>query len=590
MKARIAFTRDDVPLIHSFSAPHQRLVAWRAEEVPSVLQAVETACRGGQGGGEPGAASWAVGYEAYEAAPAFDPALQVRAAKDGFPLALFYLFAGPDDADDSREPSSDGDFACAPWAMESDRRRFEDDLAILHRDIRDGRFYQSNHTTRLRATLTASSGSAEALFAALREAQPASYGFYLDDGDWQIASVSPELFFDWGTDGRLTTRPMKGTAPRHADPVRDQEAAATLRGSAKEQAENLMIVDLLRNDLSRVAVTGTVAVPALFSLEALPSLWQMTSTVQCATRPEVGLADVFAALFPCGSITGAPKVTAMQSIAERELSPRGPYCGALGVVRPGGHATFSVGIRTVLAHGGQAECGIGSGITLDATAAGEFAEWQAKRRFLWRASAGFQLIETLRLEAGRYPLLPRHLARLAASAAHFGFAHDEHAVTAMLAEVAAAHPEGLWRVRLLLDRNGQARTEAFPLEPTPAHYAVVWATAAMDSSDEFLRHKTTHRTMYERHAPSPGSGFFDTLLYNERGEVTEFTKGNLVVELDGQRLTPALSCGLLPGTLRAELLARGEVREALLQRADVERATALWFVNGVRGMVPVRLL
>ncbi|GAB2181842.1 aminodeoxychorismate synthase component I [Denitratisoma sp. agr-D3] len=557
----------------AFQAPRQVLVAWRPDQVRGVIAAAEAAARQGQ---------WALGLVAYEAAPAFDPALTVRPALADFPLAWFALFDAPQ-AGPSPVPA---DFACTPWRAEIDAARFEADIAAIHEDIRCGRLYQSNHTTRWRAQ---GQGAPEALFAALRRAQPGGYGLYLDGGDWQVLSVSPELFFDWDGAGRLATRPMKGTAPRHADPTQDAAAASALAASAKERAENLMIVDLLRNDLSRVAVTGSVAVPRLFTVEPLPSVWQMTSSVECRTRPDIGLVDLFAALFPCGSVTGAPKVTAMQSIAERETSPRGPYCGALGVIRPGGHATFSVGIRTVLWRGEAVECGIGSGITLDATAAGEGAEWQAKGRFLWRASAGFRLLETLRLESGCYPLLHRHLARMAASAAHFGFAWSEPALRDALADLAAAHAQGTWRVRLLLDRDGAITGEAYALEPTPDHYAVAWAAAPVDGGDLFLRHKTTHRPMYERHAPPPDSGCFDTLLYNERGEVTEFTKGNLVAEVDGQRLTPALSCGLLPGTLRAELLARGEVREAVLHRADVERASALWFVNGLRGMVPVRL-
>jgi len=577
MEARLAFPAGEHAPLLSFAAPLRVLAAWRHDQVAEVIAAAEAAARQGQ---------WALGLVAYEAAAAFDPALVSHGPMADFPLAWFALFDGPVAATGASAEDGEGRFTCTPWQAEIDPARFDGDIAAIHEDIRAGRLYQSNHTTRLRARFE---GRPAALFRALHRAQPGGYGFYLDGGPWQVLSVSPELFFDRQPGGLLTTRPMKGTAPRHADPQLDRASAAALRQSAKEQAENLMIVDLLRNDLSRVAATGTVAVPQLFSIEALPSLWQMTSTVQCRPRPEVGLADIFAALFPCGSVTGAPKVTAMQSIAEREITPRGPYCGALGVIRPGGHATFSVGIRTVLLRGDQAECGIGSGITLDAGAAGEFAEWQAKGRFLWRASAGFQLIETLRLDAGGYPLLPRHLARLAASAAHFGFAWSEAQVRDALAAVAAEHPQGSWRVRLLLDREGGVVTEAFPLEPTPDHYAAAWAAAPVDSSDEFLRHKTTHRSIYQRHAPLSGSGLFDTLLYNERDEVTEFTRGNLLVELDGRRLTPALSSGLLPGTRRAELLARGEAEEAVIRRSDLARATGLWFVNGLRGVVPVRL-
>ena len=583
MEARIAFSAGEGTLSRRFSAPQQVLCAYHLDQVRPVIAAAEQAARDGH---------WVVGLVAYEASPAFDDALTVKSPLQDFPLAWFAVYA--EEATDALTEPDNSTFTCEPWRMEIDPARFADDLAALHRDIGNGRYYQTNLTTRLHSRFA---GTPAALFSALQQAQPGGYGLYLDAGPWQVLSVSPELFFDWQpnatsapSSGRLTTRPMKGTAPRHDDSVTDEQSAAALRASAKEQAENLMIVDLLRNDLSRVAATGTVTVPQLFNVEALPSLWQMTSTIQCDTRPATMLVDVFTALFPCGSITGAPKVTAMEAIAEREVSPRGPYCGALGVIRPGGHATFSVGIRTVLLQGDQARCGIGSGITLDATIAGEFAEWQAKRRFLWRASAGFQLIETLKLTEGTYPLQHRHLARLAASTAHFGFAFSATAVVVALQAVAAAHGQGAWRVRLLLDRDGRISTEAFALEATPASYAVALARGSVRSDDEFLRHKTTHRAMYAPHGPAADSDLFDTLLYNERDEITEFTKGNVVVALDGKHLTPALSCGLLPGTLRAELLDKGEIAEAIIHRADLARAEGLWFINGVRGRVPCRLV
>jgi para-aminobenzoate synthetase/4-amino-4-deoxychorismate lyase len=351
-----------------------------------------------------------------------------------------------------------------------------------------------------------------------------------------------------------------------------------------------MIVDLLRNDLARVAATGTVRVPRLFETDALPTAWQMSSTVECATRPGTGLAEVFRALFPCGSVTGAPKVAAMAAIAAMEPSPRGAYCGAIGLIRPGGHATFNVGIRTVVLDraAGRAECGIGSGIVFDSVAANEYAEWLVKRRFLLRASAGFELLETLALADGRYVLLERHLDRLAHGAEHFGFVHDCARVEAALDAIAAAHPAGNWRVRLLCDRNGTARAEAFALEPTPDEVAVVLASAPITGEPEFLLHKTTHRDAYAAFDPPPG--VFDTLLWNARGELTEFTRGNVVVEIDGALVTPPLACGLLPGVLRAELLARGEIVERVVQVDELPRATALWFINGVRGMLPVRLI
>jgi para-aminobenzoate synthetase/4-amino-4-deoxychorismate lyase len=261
------------------------------------------------------------------------------------------------------------------------------------------------------------------LFQALQRAQPGGYAAFLDTGDEQLLSVSPELFFEW-REGRLLTRPMKGTAPRGSNPEDDAAQAQALRRSPKERAENVMIVDLLRNDLSRIAEPFSVNVPRLFHTEALPAVWQMTSDVEARTRAGCTLADVFAALFPCGSVTGAPKVRAMRAIRELEAGPRGVYCGAMGVLRPGGGATFNVPIRTVSLRGKEARCGIGSGITSGSVAEAEWQEWRHKRAFLERASAPFEILETLALEAGRLRNLDEHLARMEATAAHFGTPWD----------------------------------------------------------------------------------------------------------------------------------------------------------------------
>ena len=571
MKAQIDFPQEDGGrLACGFSHPLEILVAHRMDEVAGVVAAAGRQAQAGR---------WVVGFVAYEAAPAFDAAFEVRPADAALPLALFAVYCEPDAGTDA---CGAGAFACGPWRMTTPTAQVDAGIAAVRRGIAAGDWYQVNLTTRLRADFA---GDAGALFAALRAAQPGAYGARLDGGAWQLVSVSPELFFDWRPDGGLTTRPMKGTAPRHADAAADAAAAQALRASAKEQAENLMIVDLLRNDLARVAVTGTVSVPQMFAIEALASAWQMTSTVRCRTRPDVGLADVFRALFPCGSVTGAPKVAAMAAIAALEDEPRGAYCGAIGVLRPGGHATFSVAIRTVAIDGGRAECGVGSGIVFDSAADSEYAEWLVKRRFLLRATAGFQLIETYLLEAGKYWLRERHLERLRASAAHFGFACEPARIDAALDALAERQREGAWRVRLLLDRHGEARVEAFALEAMPAGLRYALAAAPVDSGDEFLAHKTTQRAAYERHAPPPDC--FDTLLWNERGELTEFTRGNVVVDLGGRRVTPPLSCGLLPGVLRAELLARGDIVEAVVRVDDLPRASCIWFVNSVRGELPL---
>lgn len=368
-------------LRHAFGPPRREWVAQHPAQVREVLQAAHHEALHG---------AWCLGQVRYEAAAAFDAALHTHCA-DG-PLAVFQAF-------DEVRPwpqalDALADHAPRPvWAAGCDRAAFGAALAHIHQAIAGGEVYQVNFTAGWQATLPtaqpldavegaqADRATTLALFAALQRAQPGGYAACLDMGGEQVLSVSPELFFDW--DGqRLLTRPMKGTAPRGATPEADAAQAQALRASPKERAENVMIVDLLRNDVSRVALPHSVRVPALFELQALPSVWQMTSDVQALTRPGTTLADVFSALFPCGSVTGAPKVRAMQLIRTLERGPRGVYCGAVGVLQPGGAARFNVPIRTVVRRGQALSCGVGSGITADALAPAEWTEWRHKRRFL----------------------------------------------------------------------------------------------------------------------------------------------------------------------------------------------------------------
>jgi para-aminobenzoate synthetase/4-amino-4-deoxychorismate lyase len=334
-----------------------------------------------------------------------------------------------------------------------------------------------------------------------------------------------------------------------------------------------------------------VQVPRLFQVEALPTVFQMSSDVTAETRPGTTLVDVFRALFPCGSITGAPKVQAMRLIHSLEPEARGVYCGAIGVVRPGGHATFNVAIRTVTARQAHLRCGIGSGITHDATAEGEWQEWQAKRAFLNRASTPFELLETLRLEQGRFHAAEHHLARMARAAQHFGFVFDLATIEAALATQANAHPQGLFRVRLLLKRKGVARAESFVLaasDGTPQRVQLA-STPLEATQSEFVRYKTTRREHYEVYTPTDAS-VFDTLLWNTRGELTESTRCNVAVKLDGEWLTPALSCGLLDGIAREELIERGQLREAVIPIEALARAEGLALFNSLRGWMPATLV
>ena len=564
-------------LRHAFGTPRQRLVAHRLEEVRAVLDAAQAAA--GQG-------AWCVGGLRYEAAQAFDAALQTHAA-DG-PLAWFAVY---DEALPWPEPGVlTSEEPTLHWHTLPGWAHFDASFAALQQAIANGEYYQVNLTAQLHAELQGGGAEpARALFRALQRAQPGGYAAYLDMGDEQVLSVSPELFFDW-RGGRILTRPMKGTAPRGTTPEQDAAQAQWLRTSPKERAENVMIVDLLRNDLSRIAQPHSVQVPRLFHTEALPAVWQMTSDVQAQTRPGCTLADVFAALFPCGSITGAPKVRAMQAIRQLELEPRGIYCGALGVLQPGGGAMFNVPIRTVTLRDAAVRAGIGSGITSGAEPEAEWQEWRHKRAFLTRASQPFEILETLALQDGQLRHVSAHLQRMQAAAVHFGYPWPVAQAEALLLELPAAHPQGLWRVRWLLNAGSRLTAQAFAMEASAPSVRLQLATRPLaEAHGEFVRFKTTHRPHYDAFTPTAPE-VFDTVLWNEAGEITECTRGNVAMLLDGQWVTPPLSCGLLPGVGRALAIKEGKLVEAVVRVSDTPRVQGWAFVNSLRGWIDAQLV
>ena len=566
-----------------WSAPPARwLRARRLQDVPGVIADAEAAARGG---------AWVLGGLRYEAAAAFDRALATPAitatTATTAPLAEFAVYdTAPGPWPDLPPPHT------GPLGWQDAQPDASGAIERIRDYIRAGDCYQVNLTTRLHA---AAPGLDPArLFFALHASQPGGFSLFLREAG--AASVSPELFFDWRpvpgakASWLLAAQPMKGTAARGRDRVDDEAAQAHLRTSEKERAENLMIVDLLRNDLSRVAQLGTVRVPRLFELHALPTVWQMTSTVTAVSRAGLTLAQAFAALFPCGSVTGAPKVRAMQVIRELEPAARGWYCGALGLIQPGGVATFNVPIRTVEFHGDALTCGIGSAITLDSEPAAEIAEWRAKARFLARAEAPVQALETLRVENGKALRGEAHLARMQRTARHFGLRFSPAEARVYLQAVAQAQPEGSWRLRLTSDAEGRLAHTLAAFAPVPGPVRLALADrpiATRGPGAEFLAHKTTRREAYEGFA-KPAEAF-DVILWNEAGELTECSFGNLAVQLGGQWLTPPLGCGLLPGVLRAELLAQGRIKEARLTRDDLARAQGLAFFNSLRGWLDAAL-
>lgn len=570
----------------------------RAHSVDEVRRAIEMVER------RVGEGLVAAGYIGYEAAPAFDPALNVRTGSR-MPLVWFGIYDPPE-----RSPAPSGNPSEAdpsgPWELEVPRERFDEAIARIQAAIADGETYQVNYTARMRAPFT---GSPQGLYERLRRAQGRGYHALLDLDRYSVVSASPELFFHM-EDCTVTTRPMKGTRPRGRWPEEDRLLARELRRSEKDRAENRMIVDLVRNDLGRVARVGSVRVPRTFEIERYRTVLQMTSTVRARVAKGRGFGDVLAALFPCGSVTGAPKVRTMSLISELETSTRDVYCGAIGIVDGArGTATFSVPIRTVWVdhETDVATYGVGSGVTWDSTADGEHEEIRAKARVLSERWPDFDLLETLRLEQGVLVRLERHLDRLRASARYFDIAFPGDEIRTALDTLQRRYSGDPRRVRLLLAPDGDLTVEDGPLpntgrpaardgsceagagEGTTGSLPVVrLAREPVDLADRFLYHKTTHRDVYERHRAAHPEAF-DILLWNSRRELTEFTVGNLVVERSGRLVTPPRDAGLLAGCFRAELLERGRVSEEPIRIRDLAGTDRMWLVNSVREWVEVRL-
>ena len=555
-----------------FRDPLEVITAMRLEDVLPALAAVERASEAGL---------YAAGYVTYEAAPAFDAALATH-PPSGQPLLWFGVFAKTETLEPEMRCS-----AAPPngWVAGTTEADYREAVATLRENIADGVTYQTNYTVRLNSRER--HDDPYALYQTLRRHHRPPYASFLDTGDTHIVSLSPELFFEV-TGGHVTTRPMKGTAPRGRFLEEDERYRNALKTSSKERAENVMIVDLLRSDLGRIARPGSVAVPELLNLETYPTFHTLTTTITAELPPGTGLSRVFSALFPCGSVTGAPKVSTMKLIRALEPIPRGVYCGALGVVKPGGDATFSVPIRTLIITPDGAEYGVGSGITWDSQVEAEYHELAVKAALVTTPRPDFSLLETLLWDGRRYARLERHLARAAASAAFFGVPLDAEHLRRQLEAHGLEHPGTPRRVRALVSQTGDVEVESSPFVAATDPLTVALAREPVDSRNIFLFHKTTHRGVYDaRRHDAPEAD--DVLLWNERGELTEFTVGNLVLEVGGERLTPPREAGLLAGVLRQEELESGFLREQTLYKADLERATRVWRINSLRGWERVEL-
>ena len=547
------------------SRPLRVLSAREIGEVPQLLREADSEIARG---------NIAAGFVRYESAPAFDSAQQTPDAP-------------PDSGDPSHPPLAwmmicdPADFVPVPLPPQRDfvlgapsagmsQADYLAAVESIQKRIAAGDVYQVNLTYPMRARFA---GDPLGLFAEFTRLQFSPWMFFAETDEWAVCSASPECFF-LRRGGELESRPMKGTRP--------PEAARELESSEKDRAENLMIVDMIRNDMSRISGASAVRAGPLLRVETYPTVAQMSSLVRCDVPPQTGLAAVFAALFPCASVTGAPKIAAMRVIRELEKSPRGAYCGACGVAF-GDSAKFSVAIRaaTVRKRRGEMTYGTGGGIVADSSPSAELEETRVKAALLAGISPAL-LIETMAATDGVVNLAERHLARLSDSAARLGFRCDAEAIRAAIEEAAAKAQSG--KLRLTLNAAGEWELASSPL-PHANSLRMGISDVRVFSGDELLRHKTNRRAVYDAAlAQAQARGWDDAILQNERGELTETCVANLAVEIAGELRTPPLECGLLPGAARAEMLARGELREGKLTPADLRRADAVFRLNAVRGL------
>ncbi len=565
------------------------VVAWEPADVPAAFEKLRVAAQDGR---------WAAGFLSYELGNVLEPKLApLLPVERSVPLMLFGLFESPEvgctaaDLKGSGRRAEKGVGDVRPLLSES---QFSSDFERIKDYIAAGDTYQINHTFPISFKTPANT---KALYGQIRARARGQYGGYLDLGQIKILSGSPELFLE-KHGNQLVSRPMKGTAPRGRTNAEDRQQQDWLRNDPKNRAENLMILDLIRNDMGRVAKTGSVEVHDQFAVDKYPTLHAMTSTVRASVPDAVSFEDIMRALFPCGSITGAPKIRAMEIIRELETEPRGIYTGSIGWIAPNGDFSFNVAIRTaVLSEDGVGTLGIGSGIVWDSSARSEYRETLLKAAFLTNPDDPVELFETLRWTQDEgFPLLSLHMERLAASAEYFQFPFDRAAAETVLAEAAKQFNAGVCRVRLALAPSGEISITSAPFVDVPqeASYRLAISPTLVNSSDPYLFHKTTRRGLYdseyERCARDEQAD--EVLFLNEHYEVVEGSRTNIFVEKDSVLITPPVSCGLLPGCLRRSLLEDPNVAilEAPLTMEDLRRADKIYVGNALRGLIPAELI
>lgn len=555
----------ELGLRHLFTKPIKELKTRDIDQVEALLKEVETYQEAG---------FYAVGYVSYEAAPAFEKKLAVHPA----PLMGEYLLYFTIHQEVETLPFPEDYEAMdlpANWKEEVEAPAYQEAIKTIHHHIRQGDTYQVNYTVQLSQELKA---DPLAIYNRLVVEQKAHYNAFIQHDDVSILSISPELFFEQ-EDRLLTTRPMKGTTRRGLTNQTDLQEAAWLEADPKNRAENMMIVDLLRNDMNRISEIGSEQVTRLCQVEQYSTVWQMTSTIESRLRPEVDLVQTFQALFPCGSITGAPKISTMEIIQKTEIAPRGVYCGTIGILLPRGKRIFNVAIRTLQMQGTKAIYGVGGGITWDSKWEGEYQETKQKSAVLYRQEPRFELLTTSRIHQGELTFLEQHLTRLREASRYFAYPYNEPKLLNDLQEELAHLDLNLdYRCRIALQKNGTFHLVITELTDLPASYLQAQLTEQkLDLATPFTYFKTSQRDHLSQ-------SDHEQIFHLPDGTLLETTIGNLVLEIEGQLYTPPAHLPLLDGIYRRHLLETQQVEEKLLTLNDLTDADRIYACNALRAL------
>ncbi|KXU06233.1 aminodeoxychorismate synthase component I [Streptococcus oralis] len=555
---------------YTFTQPIKELKTRDLAEVADLLAQVESYQEQGY---------YVVGYVSYEAAPAFEEKLAVHKT----PLLAEYLlyFTVHDKVETSSIPLTYEEIDLpSRWQEETSAENYEEAIAQIHHHLRQGDTYQVNYTVQLKQDLSA---TPFAIYNRMVVEQEAGYNAYVEHDEMVVISMSPELFFEQN-DRELTTRPMKGTTQRGVTDQEDLVQASWLEQDPKNRSENMMIVDLLRNDMNCISEVGSEHVERLCQVEQYSTVWQMTSTIKSQLREDVDLVAIFRSLFPCGSITGAPKIATMEIIKDLEPQPRGVYCGTIGLLLPNGRRIFNVAIRTIQLHKGQAIYGVGGGITWDSTWESEYREVHQKAAVLYRKQARFKLITTGKISQKRLLFEDQHLKRLTKASRYFSFPFDPEELRQKIEEECQAcdsHQD--YRLRITISKSGEMELSRQILTPlSPSFCKAKLCLQEADLNQSFTYFKTTHR-------PHLSLGEQEKIYHNAAGELLETSIGNLILKINGKLYTPPTSLGILPGIYRQHLLKTGQVEEKVLTLADLNQAEAVYGCNAVRGLYELRI-